>query len=97
VEAYKELSDVERAFRSLKDVIEMRPVYHRDGGRVQGHIFVAALAFLLERALEKKLKAAGIGLSAKAALEALRTIHVVEVEVGSEKKRGVTGGRHRAR
>jgi Transposase len=97
VEAYKELSDVERAFRSLKDVIEMRPVYHRDGGRVQGHIFVAALAFLLERALEKKLKAAGIGLSAKAALEALRTIHVVEMEVGSEKKRGVTGGRHRAR
>ena len=62
--AYKELSEVERAFRCLKDVIEMRPIYHRDDGRVQGHIFVAVLAFLLKRALEKKLKAAGSGLSA---------------------------------
>ncbi len=54
VEAYKDLSEVERAFRSLKDVIEMRPIYHRNDGRVQAHIFVAALAFLLGRALEKK-------------------------------------------
>jgi transposase len=97
VEAYKELSEVERAFRSLKDVIKMRPIYHRDEGRVQGHIFVAVLAFLLERALEKKLKAARIGLSAKAALEALRTVHVVELKVGSEQKRGITGIHHRAR
>jgi transposase len=97
VEAYKELSSVERAFRSLKDVIEMRPIYHRDDERVQGHIFVAALAFLLERALEKKLKAAGSKLSGEAALEALRTIHVVEMEVGSEHKQGVTGGSNRAR
>ncbi|MBT9165661.1 MAG: hypothetical protein DDT25_00315 [Chloroflexi bacterium] len=97
VEAYKDLSEVERAFRSLKDVIEMRPIYHRNDGRVQAHIFVAALAFLLERALEKKLKAAGSNLSGKAALKALRTIHVVEMEVGSKHKQGVTGGSNRAR
>ncbi len=97
VAAYKELSEVERAFRHLKDVIELRPLYHRSDQRVRGHIFVAALAFLLERALEKKLKAAGSGLSAEAALEALKTIHVVELEVGSRRKRGVTGGRQRAR
>ncbi len=80
VEAYKDLSDVEMAFRSLKDVIEMGPIYHGDDGRVKGPIFVAALAFLLERAMEKKLKAAGSNLSGEAALEALRTIHVVEME-----------------
>lgn len=97
VEAYKDLSEVERAFRSLKDVIKMRPIYHRDDGRVKGHIFVAALAFLLERALEKKLKAAGSNLSGETALEALRTIHVIEMEVGSERKQGVTGGSNRAR
>jgi transposase len=97
VEAYKDLSEVERAFRSLKDVIEMRPIYHRDDDRVKGHIFVAALAFLLQRALEKKLKAAGSNLSGEAALEALRTIHVVEMEVGSMHKQGVTGGSNRAR
>ncbi|MDP2729713.1 MAG: IS1634 family transposase [Dehalococcoidales bacterium] len=97
VAAYKELSEVERAFRCLKDVIEMRPIYHRDDGRVQGHIFVAVLAFLLKRALEKKLKAAGSHLSGEAALDALRTIHVVRMQVGTERRQGVTGGSSRAR
>jgi transposase len=97
IAAYKELSEVERAFRCLKDVIEMRPIYHRDDGRVKGHIFVAVLAFLLKRALEKKLKAAGSHLSGEAALEALRTIHVVQIQVGPKSKQGVTGGSSRAR
>ena len=97
VAAYKELSEVERAFRSLKDVIDLRPIYHRNEERVRGHVFVAALAFLLQRALEKKLKASGLSLSAEKALEALKTIHVVDIKVGSEHKRGVTTGRRRAR
>jgi transposase len=63
VEAYKELSEVERGFRELKDLIEMRPIYHQKPKRVRAHIFVAALAFLLDRALEKKLKAAGVPMS----------------------------------
>ena len=97
VAGYKELSEVERAFRNLKDVIELRPLYHRSDRRVRRHIFVVALAFLLERALEKKLKAAGSGLSVEAALEALKTIHIMELELGSRRKRGATGGRQRAR
>ena len=59
VEAYKDLSEVERSFRQLKDLVEMRPIYHHRPNRVRAHIFIAALAFLLARALEKKLKAAG--------------------------------------
>jgi len=39
-----------------------------------GDIFVAALAFLLARALEKNLKAAGVRMSSAQALEALRTV-----------------------
>lgn len=97
VQAYKELNEVEQSFRQLKDVIGMRPIYHRNGQRVQGHIFVAALALLLQRALEKKLKAAGVGLSAAAALKALRNVLVVDIKVGAGHKRGVTTGRQRAR
>jgi transposase len=58
VSLYKDLTDVERAFANLKDVIDLRPIYHRTDSRVEAHIFVAALAFLLHRAIEKKLKAA---------------------------------------
>ena len=97
VEAYKELSEVERGFRELKDLIEMRPIYHHRPKRVRAHIFVAALAFLLARTLEKKLKAAGVPMSSAQALEALRTMHVVDIRVGAEIRRGVTTGNHQAR
>ena len=56
VTLYKELSEVERAFANLKDVIDLRPIYHQTDERVEAHIFVATLAFLLHRAIEKKLK-----------------------------------------
>ena len=35
VEVYKELSEVERAFSGLKDVIEMRPIYHQKADRTK--------------------------------------------------------------
>ncbi|WP_370568352.1 IS1634 family transposase [Methylacidimicrobium sp. AP8] len=97
VRAYKELSEVERAFRKLKDVLELRPIYHHNPKRVRAHVFVAALAFLLDRLLEKKLKAANLPFSSEQAWVALRTIHLVDFSFGSEKRRGVTAGNHQAR
>lgn len=97
VSIYKDLSEVERTFANLKDVIEMRPVYHQTDARVQAHIFVAALAFLLHRAIEKKLKAAGFDLSATDALQALRSVRVVEFQLDRRaSSRSVTRGSARA-
>ena len=97
VAIYKELSEVERAFANLKDVIDMRPIYHQTDDRVEAHIFVASLAFLLHRAIEKKLKAAGHDLSATEALQVLRTVRVVDLDLGGGKtKRCVTRGTARA-
>jgi transposase len=53
VTAYKQLNEVERGFSHLKDLLELRPVYHHRDERVQAHVFVAALALLLDRALER--------------------------------------------
>jgi transposase len=97
VQVYKELSEVERAFCRLKDVIEMRPIYHQTNRRVEAHLFVAALAFLLDRALEKKLKAARLDFSSKEAWQILRTVRVVEIDLGQgEPKQSVTRGSGRA-
>jgi len=97
VQTYKELAEVERGFRTIKDVIEMRPIFHQTDRRVEAHIFVAALALLLHRALEKKLKAAGVDLSASEALETLRTVRVVDIDLGDGRaKRCVTRGSQRA-
>jgi transposase len=97
VRLYKELSEVERAFANLKDVIDMRPIYHRTDNRVQAHIFVAALAFLLHRAIEKKLKGAGLDLSATQAIIALKSVRVVDIDLGDgTTKRSITRGTQRA-
>ena len=97
VAIYKELSEVERAFAELKDVIEMRPIYHHVADRVRAHIFVASLAFLLDRALEKNLKASGLDISSKEAWQLLKTVRVVEIDLGDgQRKRSVTHGSARA-
>ncbi len=94
---YKELNEVERGFRSLKDPIGMRPIWHRNERRVRAHIFVATLSFLIERMLERALKDARVPLSAQAALTALQTIRHVRFRANGQDRAGVTPGSHRAR
>jgi transposase len=97
VRLYKELCDVERAFANLKDVLDMRPIYHRTDDRVEAHIFVATLAFVIHRALEKKLKAAGLDISATEALNAVKCVRVVDFSLGDgATKRSVTRPTQRA-
>ena len=97
VAQYKELNEVERGFRSLKDPLGMRPIWHHHERRVRAHIFVAALAFLLERMLERALQDGGVPLSAQAALTALQTIRHVRFQVDGQERTGVTPGSPHAR
>ena len=55
VAIYKNVADVERGFRHLKDVLALRLIYHQVELRVRAHIFVAALALLVQRLLDRKL------------------------------------------
>jgi transposase len=97
VAQYKELNDVERGFHALKDPIGMRPIWHRVERRVRAHVFVAALAFLLDRMLERALKDGGVALSAEAAWSALQTVREVSFRVQGQLRHGVTPGSTRAR
>lgn len=57
-EAYKNLTWIERLWRELKDVVEVRPVYHHHRKEnVKGHIFASFLALYLSSELRKKLAA----------------------------------------
>jgi transposase len=94
---YKELNEVERGFHALKDPIGMRPIWHRKERRVRSHIFVAALAFLLDRMLERALRDAQVNLSATTAWRALETIRHVRFRIDGEIKTGVTPGSSAAR
>ena len=74
----------------------MRPIWHHHERRVKAHIFVAALAFLIERMLEHALKNAQVPLSATTALEALETVRHVQIRIDGELRSGVTPGSARA-
>jgi transposase len=53
---YKELSGVERAFRSLKTVdLHVRPIHHRLADRVRAHVFLCMLAYYVEWHMRRKL------------------------------------------
>jgi hypothetical protein len=82
VDAYYTLQEVERAFRDMKDFLKLRPVYHWTDRRVQAHIFVCVLAYLLQKALASRLQQAGLTFSARQALDQLSTMHLVENRLG---------------
>ena len=47
VRSYKQLQRVERAFRTLKGPLEIRPIHHRLEERVRAHVFLCMLAYYL--------------------------------------------------
>lgn len=56
VRSYKQLSNVERAFRSLKTVdLKVRPIHHRLADRVRAHVFLCMLAYYVEWHMRRKL------------------------------------------
>lgn len=57
VAAYKSLSHVERAFRSMKTVdLQVRPVFHYSARRVRAHVFLCMLAYYVEWHMRERLK-----------------------------------------
>jgi hypothetical protein len=56
VGAYKSLSEVERAFRTLKSIeLKIRPIFHRLAERVKAHVFLCMLAYYVEWHMRKSL------------------------------------------
>jgi hypothetical protein len=51
---YKQLYQVENAFRTLKTTLELRPVYHRIEDRIRSHILLCWPALLLVRVMENQ-------------------------------------------
>jgi Transposase DDE domain len=97
VATYKQLTEVERGFRRMKDVLSLRPIYHQVEPRVRAHIFVAALALLLQTLMQRHLDKADTDLSAEQALQALETVRYVSCHVAGTTRSGVSASNPRAR
>ena len=77
--AYIQLTQAEAAFRICKNDLELRPVWHQKEDRVQAHILVCFLAFVLWRTLDMRCRNAGLGDSARKVLSEIAAIQSVDV------------------
>ncbi|MEO5378517.1 MAG: IS1634 family transposase [Magnetococcus sp. DMHC-6] len=55
VRSYKSLSNVERAFHTIKTDLDVRPIFHYLADRVRAHIFLCMLAYYVEWEMRRKL------------------------------------------
>ncbi len=56
VDQYQQLQMVERAFRAIKSLLDIRPMYHRLAGRIRAHAMICLLAYYLVVELRKSLR-----------------------------------------
>jgi len=77
--AYMHLTDAEAAFRIHKSDLRVRPVWHQKAERVQAHLLVCFLAYVLRKALEGWMARAGLGHSPTTVLEELARIQSTDV------------------
>jgi len=76
---YIQLTEIEAAFKNLKDDLQLRPIYHRLESRIEAHIFVAFLAYCLHVTLRARLKPLAPGLTPRAVLDKLAAIQMLDV------------------
>jgi transposase len=77
--AYMQLTDAEAAFRIQKSDLRIRPVWHQTAERVQAHLLVCFLAYVLRKTLEGWMARAGLGNSPTTVLEELGRIQSTDV------------------
>jgi len=93
-ERYIVLTEIEAAFKCLKSDLAIRPIHHQLAYRVEAHIFVAFLAYCLMVTLRQLLRPHAPGLTAKAVLETLATIQMVDVWLPTTDSRWLVMPRH---
>jgi len=76
---YIQLTEAEAAFRIHKSDLSLRPIWHQRAHRVQAHILVCFLAYVLWKTLEQWQQRAGLGHSPRTILEELRRIQSTDV------------------
>jgi len=76
---YVQLSEAEAAFRIQKSELSIRPIWHQKTERVQAHILVCFLAYVLWKTLEQWQSRAGLGNSPRTILDELARIQSSDV------------------
>jgi len=76
---YIQLTEIEAAFKNLKDDLQLRPINHQLMHRIEAHIFVAFIAYCLHVTLRARLRPLAAGLTPRAALDKFAAIQMLDV------------------
>jgi transposase len=76
---YIRLTEIEAAFKTLKDDLALRPIYHQLEHRVEAHIFVAFIAYCLHITLRARLRPLAGGLTPRAVLDKFALLQMLDV------------------
>jgi hypothetical protein len=91
---YIQLTEVEAAFKSLKDDLSLRPIYHQLERRIEAHIFISFLAYCLQVTLRRRLRDLAPGLTLRSVLEKFATIPMLDVHLPTTDGRTVILSRY---
>ena len=80
-EFYLQLVQVEQAFKELKGDLAIRPIFHQKQERIEGHIFVAFMAYCVQVTLGRRLKDLAPGLTARAVIEKMAAMQMIDVHL----------------
>jgi len=78
-QAYIQLTEAEAAFRIQKGDLRIRPIWHQKAERVQAHILVCFLAYVLSKTLGQTCKKAGLGSEPRKVLDEIAQVKAVDV------------------
>jgi len=78
---YMQLVFVEEAFRTLKNDLGLRPIFHHKPERIEAHLFVSFLAYCLSITLRQQLRSLAPGLMPRVVLEKLAALQMLDVIV----------------
>jgi len=87
IERYGDLWQIEYAFRISKTDLRIRPVFHYKRRRIEAHLCIVFVAYVLWKELERLLKKSGIDMSAKRAGELTHTMYAIEHTLPHSQKR----------
>jgi hypothetical protein len=86
---YMQLVDAEAAFRTHKSELVLRPIWHQYENRVQAHILICFLAYVLWKTLEQWMRTSGLGSAPRALLSEVRRLKSTDVILPTDQGREI--------